>query len=250
MRINPRRALLYLVVAGVAGLVLGPPAIYYLGLTLAPPPPVAAAAHVPPLLGDALWARAGGGRATAMRPLNPFNLAQMVLCMGYADMPDDPDEKAARRTGCNEVLPAMFGAEYVSRTHLRDQGFPFGPKYPFGQVATMTWITRSWTRPELIDTIAERGRFGFGIRGADVAARYYFGQALTDLSLPQAALLAAFVGEKDVNPWGEPELAAEMRNRILTRMRDDQTIDAATYENAMRSPLALAPEQPPQLPGS
>jgi membrane peptidoglycan carboxypeptidase len=134
---------------------------------------------------------------------------------------------------------------------LRDQGFPTGtPKYPFGQIATMTWITRSWTRPELIDTMAERGRFGFGMRGAAVAARYYFGLALADLSLPQAALLTAFLGEKDVNPWGEPELAAEMRNRILTRMRHNLAIDAATYERAIRAPLELSPEQPPQLPAS
>jgi hypothetical protein len=250
MRIHPRRVLAYLVAAGVAGAILIPLAVYSLGLALAPRP-VPAAAHVPPLFADALWARVGGGRATAMKPLGPFSIGRFVGCLVVADLTGDGQDQSPQTGTCSEVLPAMHGVEQLSRAYLVDARFESGRiQYPFGQFATSVWLTRNWTKAELLDALAERARFGFGLRGAETASRYYFDRPVAELTLPQAALLASLgIGEKDVNPWGEPELAAEMRNRVLAKMRDSDAIDTAAYENAMRSSLDLGPERPPPSSG-
>ena len=156
--------------------------------------------------------------------------------MARIDRP--PQERAPGAAG-------HAGVEQLSRAYLVDENFEAGHiRYPLGQVATVAWLTRHWTKAELLDTLAERGRFGFGLRGAETAARYYFNRPLAELTLPQAALLAALgIGEKDINPWGEPELAAEWRNRVLARMRDSGAIDSAAFESAMRSSLDLGPER-------
>ena len=243
MRFDARRALIGLVVVGAAGAILLPPAVYFVGLVIAPRP-VPSASHVPPPFADALWARFNGGRATELRPLSPISLGHFMGCFALADLTGDgvsPEDTGA----CDEVLPAIEGAGQLSRAFLRDENFPAGNiKYPFGQIATMAWVTRNWTRTELVDSLAERGRFGFGLHGAEAAARYYFDRPVADLSVPQAALLASFgIGEKDVNPWGEPELATKMRNRVLAKMHNSRMIDAAAYESASRSELALGPER-------
>jgi hypothetical protein len=246
MRINVRKTLIGLFVIGVAGAAVFPFAVYFIGLALAPPRPVPAAIHVPPIVADALWARIDGGRATGMQGLDPLKLLRRAACGIAAEvMTDDRGERQTRDAECmTTILPAMQGAEYVSRVYLQDQDFQPGPKYPFSQIATMTWVTRSWTKSELVDTIAERGKFGFGLRGAEAAAGYYFNRPLAELSVPQAALLAALgIGEKDINPWGEPELAAERRNLVLAKMRDSLAIDANAYEKAMRASLELGPER-------
>ena len=89
MRFEERRTLVGLFIAGIAGAILFLPAVYFLGLWLAPPRPVPATTHVPPLLGDAIWARADGGRATELQPINPISFVRMRVCRTMAARTDD-----------------------------------------------------------------------------------------------------------------------------------------------------------------
>jgi membrane peptidoglycan carboxypeptidase len=111
------------------------------------------------------------------------------------------------------------------------------------QVATAAWMTRSWTKAELLDTIAERGDFGFGWRGADAASRGYFGREASALALPEAALLAASIGDHE-DPWCNPAGALGRRRRILERMRDNDAIDRAAFAIAAQSDIGLGDPPP------
>jgi len=61
------------------------------------------------------------------------------------------------------------------------------------------------------------------------------------MTLPQVAMVAALIGDGRPDPWCEPSEAAEMRHRILERMRNNGAIDPPTFEAADRSELGLAP---------
>ena len=63
------------------------------------------------------------------------------------------------------------------------------------------------------------------------------------MSLAQAAMLAAFIGDRTTafDPWCEAAAAADMRRRVLQRMRDDQAIDEAGLNAANISELDLGP---------
>ena len=83
------------------------------------------------------------------------------------------------------------------------------------------------------------------VHGVGAASRHYFGQDVRDLSLHQAALLAALVrGPSRYSPTREPELARKRRDLVLRRMVEVGFIDAARFETAQASGLDLRPDLP------
>ena len=120
MRLEERRTIVVVLIAGVVGAVLCLPGVYFLGLWLAPPRPVPEAATAPPLVLDALWARADGGRAATLRPVNPINIIQHRICRALAARQNEPHVRASRRAECLEQMPAIQAIDYLSGVHLRD----------------------------------------------------------------------------------------------------------------------------------
>ena len=101
-------------------------------------------------------------------------------------------------------------------------------------------MTRSWTKAELVDTLAERGEFGAAYRGVEAAAQGYFGRAAAQLTLPQAAMVAGLLATRRTDPWCDPALAASLRHRVLEGMRDNGAIDDRAFDAADVSELSLA----------
>jgi len=171
---------------------------------------------------------------------------QMRVCRYRAAATDDPVMRGRRRAECMKLLPAIQAADYLSGVHMRDSNAATGGfREGISQFSTAAWVTRSWSAEELLDTLAERGDFGFGWRGADAAAQGYFARDASALTVPQAALLAALLGDRGSDPWCDGRAAIDMRRRMLERMRDNGAIDAASFESADRSPLQLT-DPPPQ----
>lgn len=241
MRFNPRKAVIGVLAAGVAAALLLPPAIYLLGLSLGPPTPAPAQTQAPVLVREALWARADGGPATELRPISPLSIGQLFACVAYEDFMDETPGDAQRMAACRRHLPGIQAVEYLSRVHMQDSNVAPSVREGLGRLSTGVWITRSWTKEQFLDTLAERGGFGSGFRGVDAAARGYFNQSAAALTLPQAAMIAALAADRRVDPWCHPDTAATMRMRILEGMRDNKAIDDAAFDAANRSELGLAP---------
>jgi hypothetical protein len=240
---NARRAVVGLIITGIVGAAAFPLAIYFIGLAVAPPPPTPASTAVPPLVGEAIWARAEGGTATALTPVTHLSMARFVSCMAIEDFYDTTPGDAQRVSACREYMPALQGVEYLAGLQMRDAGLKTSFGEGLGRFSTLVWVTHSWTKAEFLNTIAERGEFGAGVRGAETASRRYFGRAAAELTLAQAALLAAFIGDRtsDFDPWCGPAGAVAMRSRILQRMRDNRSIDDAALSGANTSGLQLGP---------
>jgi hypothetical protein len=240
---DKRTVVFGLLIAGVTGGLLVLPAIYFVGLAVAPPLPAPAVTRVPPLIASALWARADGGTATELTPVTTFTLGQFAACIAIEDFKDTTPGDARRVEACRGRLPAIRGLEYLSSMHMRDSNLSPSFREGIGRFATTMWVTRSWTKAEFLDTLASRGEFGAGLRGAEAASRFYFWKNAAELTLPQAALLAAFIGDGTTafDPWCEATAAAQMRGRVLQRMRDDLVIDEAALVAANTSELELGP---------
>lgn len=213
-----------------------------LGGSVAPELPAPASTPVPPLIRDALWARAEGGRAANLRPIGPVTMAQMAACVVTA--PGDNDNQ--RIAACRHVMPALPALEYLSSVLLRDHGVNRNSfRGGAGAMVTMLRLTRSWTREDLLNTLAARADFGYGWRGIDAAAHGFFGRPAAELTLPQAAFMASRVGDPNhTDPWCHPDAAAGMRNRVLTRMHEDGAISEIDFQAAQVAELGLAP--PPE----
>ena len=243
MPVDPRKAFFGLLIAGAAGAVLLPLAIFVAGLAVAPSPPQASATPLPPLVGDSIWARADGGPAGQLTPMTHLSMAKFIACVAIEDFNDTRPGDAQRVANCRDYMPGLAGLEYLSATHLRDADVQGGFRQGLGRLSTTVWMTHAWTRADFLNTIAERGEFGAGVRGLEPASRHYFGRPAAALTLPQAALLAAFIGDRRTvfDPWCGPAGAVSMRSRILQRMRDNNAIDEAALKAANVSGLDLGP---------
>jgi hypothetical protein len=239
VRVDRRTLLCGLLFAAVAGAFLLLPALSLVVSMLTPTELEPATVHVPPLLGEAIWARGLGGRATELQPINPFTIGRMASCHLLAERLDDQTERDAQHDQCFTLIPGVQAIAYLASVHMRGDGVWQDPRVPFVQIAMMTRLSNTWTRAELLDTLAARGEFPLGFIGVDNAARGYFGRPAAELALPQAALLGALIGERRLDPWCNPERAAALRRRVLMRMRDNLVIDDAALEIANRTELGL-----------
>ncbi len=97
---------------------------------------------------------------------------------------------------------------------------------------------------ELYANQVDMGQRGsFTISGFGEAAQAYFGKDLKDITLPEAALLAALIQRPSyLSPYRHPERAQERRNLVLEAMVETGTITRAQADAAKASPLKLAPQ--------
>jgi penicillin-binding protein 1B len=84
----------------------------------------------------------------------------------------------------------------------------------------------------------------FQIRGFGAASDYYFGKHLSELELPECALLAAIVNSPGLfNPFKNPENATERRKKVLTKLFEEKAITEEEMTTANNSPLPKVPQR-------
>lgn len=82
--------------------------------------------------------------------------------------------------------------------------------------------------------------FANGIYGFGLAAKFYFGRSLSQLSPEQIALLIGQIkGPSYYDPWRHPERAKKRRDLILRLMFEQHFIDKRAYQLAVNSGLNI-----------
>lgn len=101
-----------------------------------------------------------------------------------------------------------------------------------------------YSKAEILETylnevnLGQQGRRS--INGFGLAAEYYFGQPLAELSLPQVALLVGMVkGPSYYNPRRNPERATQRRNIVLDNLYREDKLSAPDRDIAMKRPLGV-----------
>jgi penicillin-binding protein 1B len=87
------------------------------------------------------------------------------------------------------------------------------------------------------------GRRGtFSVNGFGEAAYAYFGKDISQLTVPEAALLAGLLPRPSYyNPFRYPDRALERRNLVLHRMRENGYLSESAYRRAVATPIQLSP---------
>jgi penicillin-binding protein 1A len=107
-------------------------------------------------------------------------------------------------------------------------------------------IERVFTKDQIFQMYANQIYLGHGTYGFEAASEYYFSKHAHDLTLPEAALLAALPkGAEFYSPVNHPDRALRRRNLVLNEMRQDGKITREQEEAAAASPLGLHIEPPP-----
>ena len=107
-------------------------------------------------------------------------------------------------------------------------------------------IERRFTKEQIFTLYANQIYMGHGRYGFEAASEYYFSKHLKDLTLPQAALLAALPkGAEYYSPVHNPERALNRRNLVLAEMEKAHKITWQQATEAKAAPLGLHIETPP-----
>ena len=107
-------------------------------------------------------------------------------------------------------------------------------------------IERHFTKDQIFGLYANQIYLGRGTYGFEAGSEYYFSKHLRNLTLPEAALLAALPkGPEYYSPVRYPERALKRRNLVIEELKRDGKISAATAEAAEATPLVLHLETPP-----
>ncbi len=84
--------------------------------------------------------------------------------------------------------------------------------------------------------LGQRG--SVSVTGVEEASHYYFGKSVSQLGLPEAALLAGLISSPGrYSPFRNPERAKERRAVVLKGMLEQKKIDDAACEKAIAAPL-------------
>ena len=107
-------------------------------------------------------------------------------------------------------------------------------------------IERVFTKDQIFQMYANQIYLGHGTYGFEAASEYYFSKHVKDLTLPEAALLAALPkGAEYYSPVNHPDRALTRRNLVLHEMLQDGKITREQEEAAAATPLGLNIEPPP-----
>ena len=107
-------------------------------------------------------------------------------------------------------------------------------------------IERRFTKAQIFTLYANQIYLGAGTYGFEAGSEYYFSKHARDLTLPEAALLAALPkGPEYYSPLRYPERALRRRNLVLEEMLNNHKISRLEEAEAEAAPLGLHLESPP-----
>jgi len=106
-------------------------------------------------------------------------------------------------------------------------------------------LERNYAKDEILVMYLNKVYFGAGAYGVQAAAKTYFGKDVSQLSLPEAALIAGLVqSPNNYNPFLNPDKALERRKLVLESMVNAGYLDEAAAKVAAETPLQLVNTPP------
>lgn len=187
----------------------------------------------------------------------------------YADIPQVMVDAVTSAEDKNFFAHPGFDAFGILRAIYRDvvEGKHEGASTITQQLARTLWLSNAeagWRRklPETLITLHLEQKLdkkeifeyyansidighqsSFWVRGYAQGAQAYFGKDLTQIQLPEAAMLAGLAkGPSLYDPFRHPERALARRNIVLKAMRENDKITDEQLKKAMEAPLGVIPE--------
>ena len=106
-------------------------------------------------------------------------------------------------------------------------------------------IERKFTKQQIFSLYANQIYLGHGVYGFEAGSEYFFSKHVSELNLPEAALLAGLPkGPVGYSPLLYPDRCLRRRNLVLSSLEDDGVITKAAADEAKAAPLGLHLPEP------
>lgn len=135
------------------------------------------------------------------------------------------------------------GGSTITMQVAKNYFFTFEKKFSrkFSEILLSLQIEQELSKQEILELYVNKIFLGKRAYGFEAAAQVYYGKTLSELNLPQFAMLAGLPQSPSVaNPIINPERAARRRNVVLGRMRQLDYIDEEAYQQALASPVSAS----------
>jgi membrane peptidoglycan carboxypeptidase len=104
-------------------------------------------------------------------------------------------------------------------------------------------LERFVPKNKIMELYLNRVYFGGGLYGAEAASKGYFGKPAKELSVGEAAMLAALLkSPNNLSPWHNLEAATQERDFVLNRMVEERKISQQVADEARQQPLQVEPK--------
>ena len=101
-------------------------------------------------------------------------------------------------------------------------------------------IEAELSKDQILELYLNRVYFGAGLYGAEKISQALFARRARDLTLAEAALVAALIrAPSALSPWSNPEGAVRRSQLVLSKMREQGAIDAGAERAAVQTALRL-----------
>jgi penicillin-binding protein 1A len=102
-------------------------------------------------------------------------------------------------------------------------------------------IEKNLDKRDILELYLNKIYFGHGAYGVEMASRIYFGKSVKDITISEAALVAALIKAPFVySPYNDLIKAKARQQIVLTRMEDEGYIKKSEKENALKQPIYLS----------
>ncbi len=102
-------------------------------------------------------------------------------------------------------------------------------------------LEKKFTKDQILEMYLNEVYFGSGAYGIESAAETYFGKHASDLTLPEASIIAGVIkAPSDINPFADLKSAKEAQKIVLAKMADAGYISESKAEEAYNAPLTFA----------
>lgn len=109
----------------------------------------------------------------------------------------------------------------------------------FNEILLALQMERELEKNKILELYVNKIYLGHRAYGIEAAANVYYGKAIGELSLPQLAMIAGLPkAPSSFNPVTNPSRAIARRDWILSRMKELEFIDDATYQEAISTPIS------------
>ncbi|MEW6031556.1 MAG: PBP1A family penicillin-binding protein [Bacillota bacterium] len=156
------------------------------------------------------------------------------------------DLRGILRAAYRDIMGASFqeGASTLTQQFARNA---FGLGYEktitrkLQEVILAIQIERKWTKEEILTMYLNQIYFGHSAYGVQAASQLYFGKDVSELTLPEAALVCGVAKNANIySPYVDANRAIARRNTVLTQMARYGKITAEQAEEAKAAPLSLS----------
>ncbi len=181
---------------------------------------------------------------TALPNHIPANLITTTLALSDPDFWQHPGIELASNDTSTEAsaAPPTLARRLVSDLLLWDR--PSGLQRSLQESLLAAQITARYGREQVLTWYLNTANYGRLAFGADAAARVYFGKPAAELTLAEAAVLAAVSEAPALNPLDSPQAALERQQALLQAMVEQGVISAGQGNAALVEELVFQPVVP------